>query len=71
MTRTFYVYLHHWAGLVMAGFLICAGLTGNLLAFYPKLEQALNPQYYPTSQDGKRLDLASTPSGKAEAMGFD
>ncbi len=53
------VWLHRWAGLVMAGFLILAGLTGSLMAFYPELEQALNPQYYPTSQDGPPLDLAT------------
>ncbi|GJL55577.1 MAG: peptidase [Nitrospirales bacterium] len=43
----------------MAGFLICASLTGSLMAFYPELERALNPQWYPTPQDGRPLDLAT------------
>ncbi len=59
MTRNLWVWLHRWAGLVMAGFLICAGLTGSLMAFYPELEQALNPQYYLAWQDGEPLDLAT------------
>lgn len=76
MTRPFWVWLHRWAGLVMAGFLICAGLTGSLMAFYPELERALNPEWYPTSQNSHPLDLATlleraeilSPEAKAEGI---
>ncbi|MCC7136747.1 MAG: PepSY domain-containing protein, partial [Nitrosomonas sp.] len=47
LKRTFWVYLHRWAGLAMAIFLIVVGFTGSLLAFYPELERMLNPQFYP------------------------
>ncbi len=47
MRRNFWVWLHRWAGLAMAIFLIVVGFTGSLLAFYPELERMLNPQFYP------------------------
>lgn len=31
----------------MTGVLIILGLTGSLLAFYPELQRALNPYWYP------------------------
>jgi uncharacterized iron-regulated membrane protein len=46
-TRTLWVKIHRWAGLAMAGFLAIVGLTGSLLAFYPELQRALNPHWYP------------------------
>ena len=46
-TRPFWVRLHRWAGLTMAGFLIVVGLTGSLLAFYPELERLMHPHWYP------------------------
>ncbi len=42
--RPTWVWLHRWVGLVMAGFLAIAGLTGSLLAFYPELDAAASPQ---------------------------
>ena len=45
--RPFWVRLHRWAGLTMAGFLIVVGLTGSLLAFYPELERLAHPHWYP------------------------
>ena len=45
-TRPFWVRLHRWAGLAMAGFLIVVGLTGSLLAFYPELERLVHPHWY-------------------------
>lgn len=36
------VWLHRYVGLVMAGFLLIAGLTGALLAWYPELDAAIN-----------------------------
>ena len=40
------VLLHRYAGLVMAFFLVVAGLTGSVLAFYHELERWLNPQLF-------------------------
>jgi uncharacterized iron-regulated membrane protein len=44
MTRAFFVWLHRWAGLAMALFLIIVGLTGSLLAFREELDVWLNPE---------------------------
>lgn len=33
MTRQFWVLMHRYAGLYLAGFLILTGLTGSILAF--------------------------------------
>jgi uncharacterized iron-regulated membrane protein len=41
--RVFFVLLHRYAGLGMAFFLIIAGLTGSMLAFYHELDAALSP----------------------------
>lgn len=42
--RALCVVLHRYVGLVMAGFLLLAGLTGSVLAFYEELDAWLNPQ---------------------------
>lgn len=44
MARRWLVLLHRWVGLVMAGFLVIAGLTGAVLVWYHELDAALNPQ---------------------------
>lgn len=49
------VVLHRWVGLVMASFLLVAGLTGALLAWYEELEAWVNPE----------LVLAAPPSDGA------
>lgn len=36
--------VHCWVGLAMAAFLIVAGVTGSLMAFYPQLDRLLNPE---------------------------
>ncbi len=43
--RQRFVVLHRYAGLVMAGFLIIAGLTGALLVWYYELDAVINPQW--------------------------
>jgi len=43
MPRSFWVWLHRWAGLAMAGFLVIVGLTGSILAFREELDCWLNP----------------------------
>lgn len=40
------VLVHRWVGLVMAGFLLVAGLTGALLAWNDELEVAISPQLF-------------------------
>ncbi|MCQ4191088.1 PepSY domain-containing protein, partial [Methylocystis suflitae] len=52
MTRSFWVSLHRWAGLSMAGFLILVGLTGSLLAFGHELNHWLTPNLYPGPHAG-------------------
>jgi uncharacterized iron-regulated membrane protein len=37
------VVVHRWAGLAMAGFLLVAGLTGSVLAWFDELECLVNP----------------------------
>lgn len=59
MTRYFWVLLHRYAGLAMAGFLILAGLTGSLLVFFADLEQIMNPHWYPVHAPEKTLDAAT------------
>ncbi len=65
--RSHWAWLHRWAGLVMAGFLILVGLTGSLLAFYPELERLINPQFYPERTAGEKLDFA-TLAARAEIL---
>lgn len=56
MTRHFWVLLHRYAGLAMAGFLIIVGLTGSLLAFKAELEHLLSPQLVAVNTGSPRLD---------------
>src|SRR5262245_32042704 len=53
------IIVHRWVGLVMAAFLIVAGLTGSLLAFYVDLDTRLNPELFvvrPPSPGAPLLD---------------
>lgn len=57
--RHYGVCLHRYLGLSMALFLIVAGMTGAVIAFYEPLDQALNPRLYkipPTSRQVKAID---------------
>jgi uncharacterized iron-regulated membrane protein len=67
MTRAFWVWLHRWAGLAMAGFLILVGLTGSLLAFWLELNHLITPDLYPGERPGIMLD-AATLARRAEAI---
>ncbi|WP_157270704.1 PepSY-associated TM helix domain-containing protein [Azohydromonas aeria] len=40
------VIVHRYVGLVMAGFLLIAGLTGSLLVWYHELDAAVNPALF-------------------------
>jgi uncharacterized iron-regulated membrane protein len=46
-TRNMARQLHRWVGLAMAVFLVIAGLSGSLLAFYSELDSVINPALYP------------------------
>jgi len=66
--RKFFVWMHRWVGLVLAGFLILEGLTGSVLAFRIPLERAINPQLFGDPlRGGRPLDLA-TLAERAEAQ---
>jgi len=67
MTRHFWVLLHRYTGLAMAGFLIIVGLTGSLLAFNSELEHAITPQLYAVDTSGTRLAAAAL-IARAEAL---
>jgi len=57
--RPLLVLVHRWVGLVMAGFLLVAGLTGALLAWNDELEAAVSPQLFrvtPPAPDAAPVD---------------
>ncbi len=55
-THTFWGLLHRYTGLVMTVFLILVGLTGSLLAFFPELDGAINPQFVTPTQGVSTLE---------------
>ena len=57
MRRSFWVWLHRWTGLAMAGFLVVVGLTGAVLAFRAELDLWLNPELLTVAKrDAPMLD---------------
>jgi uncharacterized iron-regulated membrane protein len=57
--RAVALWIHRYVGLSMAVFLVMAGLTGSLLAFYRELDEALNPSLYsvgPPAPGARPLD---------------
>lgn len=77
IARGFWVWLHRWAGLTTAGFLILVGLTGSLLAFLPEINHSLTPELYP-GPHGPELEAPTlvrhaeklVPEAKATAVYF-
>jgi len=66
--RRFFIWLHRWAGLLMAAFLILIGLTGSLLAFANEINHLVSPRFFAKPQPGvARLDFA-TLTDRAEAL---
>ena len=60
MSRHFFVWLHRWVGLAMAGFLILVALTGSLLALWNNFERLICPKLYAAPRPGVApLDLAT------------
>lgn len=68
MIRRFWVFIHRWAGLLMAGFLILVGVTGSLLAFNSELERLISPQLYAAPSPGAAPLDAATLALRAEAL---
>ena len=56
--------LHRWAGLLTAGFLVVAGLTGSVIAFENEIDAWLNPDLFHTTSLGEAL----SPSSLAERI---
>lgn len=50
--RSAFVLFHRWVGLVMACFLVLAGLTGALLVWNNELDARLNPQLFKAEPPG-------------------
>ena len=82
LTRQLWVTVHRWLGLTMAVFLIVAGLTGSVLAFYYELDEVFNPALYkvePPAPDADLLDplelrermLAKKPGTVIDYLVFD
>lgn len=76
MSRRYWVLIHRWGGLAMAGLLLVVGITGSLLAFYPELERLINPRFYTTRSACEPLGLgelavtaaALVPDGQVNGM---
>ena len=66
--RHFWVFIHRWAGLLMAGFLILVGVTGSLLAFNSQLERLISPQLYAGPRPSAAPLDAATLAERAEAL---
>lgn len=60
--RPTWVFVHRWIGLAMTLFLVVAGLTGSLIAFYAELDALLNPQLHRIERpapDARMLDAVA------------
>lgn len=76
--RKAFLYLHLWAGLIAAVFLLLLGVTGALLAFEDEIDHALNAKlaYVEAKSQPLTLDaiseklLAQYPGGKIDAFGL-
>jgi uncharacterized iron-regulated membrane protein len=59
MVRSALVFLHRWAGLLTATFLVIVGVTGSALAFYVELDRWCAPYLYAHGRPGSpRLRLS-------------
>ena len=62
------VVVHRYVGLVMAGFLLIAGLTGSLLVWYHELDAAINPALLRVEPPQASPDGAAAPLLDALAL---
>lgn len=51
--RSFFVLLHRWAGLLIAGFLFISGITGAIISWDHELDDLLNPHLMEASSQGQ------------------
>lgn len=58
VSRRTWLWLHRWAGLFMAFFLIVAGVTGSVIVFHDELDRLLNPHLLKVEPRGKPLTPA-------------
>ena len=63
--RAWLTRLHRAVGLATAGFLFLSGITGSLIAFWPELDAALNPELFTSQSVGTTLP-PSTLAAKVE-----
>lgn len=68
MHRKYWVIIHRWLGLTMAGFLLVVGLTGSLLAFYAELDGWINPELYQSVHQDKPMMQLSALAMRAEEV---
>jgi uncharacterized iron-regulated membrane protein len=57
LTRRFWLLLHRYAGLVMALFLVLAGVTGSVIAFYQEIDRGLNPRLFRVTPSSQALPI--------------
>ncbi len=55
--RPYYVLLHRWVGLLMAGFLFLTGLTGAVISWDHELDDWLNPHLTEARATGRSLPV--------------
>ena len=67
-TRHFWVLAHRYAGLYLTFWLLVAGASGSLLAFYNELEAWLNPGIFTVAVQDKPLLDAFTLTEKAQMI---
>lgn len=65
--RHFWVLVHRYAGLTMAGFLILVGLTSSLLAFPTEINHLLTPHLFPSGRPTQSIGLGEL-ALKAQAL---
>ena len=53
--RGSFLLFHRWGGLLIAGFLFVAGVTGSIIAFHHELDEWLNPAFFTASGAGAPL----------------
>lgn len=68
ITRHTFVWLHRWAGLITAPFLILVGLTGSIIAFYGEFDRLLNPDLLTVRVEARPMLDPFTLRERAEAI---
>lgn len=61
--------VHRYAGLVLAGILFVAGITGSIIAFQEEIDRWLNPDLYQRATDAPSLPLDDLVAAVARQVG--